>query len=263
MANYNRRVLFRVLGRVDGFNVISDIGTGRDRRVCIIPWDDERRVALHPRMLFALGLLPSSKVGMVARQAVIQVTRSTRKSKICQVKGTDLGAYLTMCRAFGWDAVAQLGKDSYVNSWSDNESRMHWTSGELLEYGPHPISIVELRWRGEPLHKQVIHPAFTGSYTFEMQLSELGMFYQYDNPLVQGQFPARTVTLNANLDVVPREGHYEVILEPPRFESSMQDFGEVPIIHGYVAPGRVGLVPPPTVEDWTAEVDEAPPETSI
>jgi hypothetical protein len=237
IAGYRNAVGFRVVGSLTGYNVIQDVGGGRSRRVRVDVFNDERRQALHSRLLFALGLLPESKVGLVTTQAKIEVSRSSRRDRVCMVRGKHIGAYLTMCRAHGWDATIQVAPERTLASWADNGSRMNWTSRDIGESADSWFHVVSLRWRGEPLSKQKFDPAQPGVYDYEMLITGVGMAYEYDQPLMVGDMPSDVVVLPLDVKREVKQMVVEVALAPPPINASLSDFALVPEPQGQIAPG--------------------------
>jgi hypothetical protein len=236
LANYEKPVALRVVGDLRGLNIVEDVGQGSERRVRIAIWNDERRQALHSRLLFALGVLPKSKVGQVVTKATLVVEHSNRPDKVCRVRGEHVGAYLTMCRAHGWDASVDIAPGRVLNSWSDNQSRMNWTSDELDYYGGAWFHVSSVTWRGEPLNKQKIFPAMAGTYAFEMSMPRVGMLYDYSQPITTGTGPARGVLLETSTRREVAMSGGEIELHVPEIRGSAQDFGEVLPLTGQLAP---------------------------
>jgi hypothetical protein len=236
LANYEKPVALRVVGDLRGMNIVEDTGAGQDRRVRIGIWNDERRQAVHSRLLFALGVLPKSKVGQVVTKAEVVVEHSQRANKVCRVRGEHVGAYLTMCRAHGWDASIDIGPGFSLNSWSDNESRMNWTSDELDYHSGHWFHVSSLTWRQEPLNKQKIYPGLVGTYHFEMEIPRVGTLHEYSQPVTTGKGPAEAVIVKLASRGPIKHAGGEIELHTPEIRGFVPDFGEVPPLMGHLAP---------------------------
>ncbi|GFM95138.1 hypothetical protein MMARV_C018P1 [viral metagenome] len=241
---------FRVVGDISQYNVVQDAGQGDSRRVAVRVWNDERRTALQPRLLFALGILDGGKVGKVVTKAAIDVRKSRRPEAVAMVRGEQVGPYLTMCRAMGWDAVAYVGGGVRLQSWSDNESRMPWTSYDMELAGGAPYDIVDLRWRGGPEKDRVLDPSIPRVYHFEMNMQNVATGYDYAIHTIVGSFPAQGV-----VGLPPKRGdaalnvnviNLDVALMAPGIKAELSDFGQVAQLEGIIVPG--GEPPPLEVE---------------
>jgi hypothetical protein len=258
MANYDTAVPFRVVGPLQGYDIIEDVGTGINRRVRLVAHCDERRTGFHSRLLFALNLLPSSKAGSVERSAVIEVQRPYSPDGVCMVKGNQIGPYLTMCRTFGWDATIRIGPDKFVTSWGDNDTRMQWTPYELKHAQDTWYVVTDLKWRGEPLYKQVLHPDITGLYRYEMRIPRVGTLYDYNQPLLRGTFPALVKRTEIGKDAKPvSKREMDVELSLPSFDAALQDFRLVPPPVGQIAPGTADQPPEIPIDPGPQEQQQA------
>lgn len=255
IANYDTPIPMRVVGTLIDYNVVEDVGDGARRRVRIAPYNDERRQGMHSRLLFALGLLPESKAGKVATKAKFEVRRSRSNSNVCSVPGYAVGPYLTMCRAHGWDATIKMAQDRSVKSWSDNESRMVWSTSETMEFAGSYYDVQELTWRGEPLNKQRIDPAIPAEYEYEMAVVNVGTLYEYDRPEHTGDRPSNVAVLPKGVSPMPTKVGIDLVLQPPTIDASEQDFGEVPPLSGQIAVGGAVDDPLPAPAEEEAALD--------
>jgi hypothetical protein len=247
LAAMDEPVGFRVVGNLDGYYVHQDVGEGENRRVRIEVSNDERRTALHPHLLFALGVLPESKVGAVPRSADIEVKVSRKRGRSNMVRGKHIGAYLTMSRAFGYDAQVHVPGGPILNSWADNDSRMAWAAGEIMDTADSWYEVSGVEWRGESIHKRVIDPSLAGKYKYELNIPVVGMLYDYGKPINIGEHLPSTTVSTAQTPVVPVKAEQDIQLEPVVIEAGLEDFQAVPAPIGQIAPGTA--LDPPQAED--------------
>jgi hypothetical protein len=258
MPDMDKAIGLEVVGDISTYPVAESVGEGVNRRVRLELPRGVRRTAVHSKLLFALGLLPDSKVGSIKMEADIEVERSEFDDRICSVKGKHLGAYLTMCRAHGWDAVVDTGNGIRVNSWSDNETRFCWTSKEMDRYADTLYHVVSLEPRNEPLSRRRIQPDLPGIYQYRANIKNVGLLYRYERPLMEGRRPPPIIKITAAKKLEVETRTFDIQVKAPKIIGEVSDFGEVPVNTSYLAPaGPVPLVEVPPVDPGDVEqIDE-------
>jgi hypothetical protein len=266
-ATLDSVVLFDVVGPLVGYNILTSFDVDGARRVQLATWGDYRRQAYHPHLLFALGVLPESKVGRIERSGSICVHPATRSTDICAIEGRQIGLYMMIARSFGWDVTIEYARGSYINSWADNESRMPWTSGELLRTGTALYYVTDANRRTSMKDDFRWHPGMAGNMTFDFSIRDVGVLYDYDRPILLGS-PLAAVRLE-NKPNRPMTGTgeayvAEIVLDMPAITSRLSDFAMVPSIMPIPAdPAPPQPAPPPVIpilEDDPGPPDDDPPE---
>jgi hypothetical protein len=174
---------------------------------------------------------------------------------------------MMIARSFGWDVTIEYARGSYINSWADNESRMPWTSGELLRTGTALYYVTDASRRTSMKDDFRWHPGMAGDMTFDFSIRDVGVLYDYDRPILLGS-PLATVRLE-NKPNKPTTGNgeayvAEIVLDMPAITSRLSDFAMVPSIMPIPAdPAPPQPAPPPVIpilEDDPGPPDDDPPE---
>jgi hypothetical protein len=160
---------------------------------------------------------------------------------------------------FGWNTRLKVRPEIEVANWADNESRLSWTSRDVLETGGSLYDVTQIVWRGEPISKQKFIPWSNGRYDFEIGAPGVCMLFEYEHVISRGEFPAC-----ASLEIGgtgPRQRGpvaLDLFLDPPKFSASLEDFGEVPEVSARIAaPGEAP--PEPPGDEEPADLEEVTP----
>jgi hypothetical protein len=264
LANYDARIPLRVVGVIDArYRVVSRQGEGPDMRVELGMWGDERRVPLHSKLLFAIGVLPDSKVGGLTLKATIKVEESDRRSRRARIRGKDVDGYLTMCRAFGWDVTLETGPGIKTVSWADNYSRLAWGAKNFDEFPHAVVYVLDAKERPDPKNKIWFTPYLPNEYHYEVRIAEVGTLYDYQTPDATGSFiPKVRVRKEADGTLKVEKQHMVMDLELKDFTirasradfNQVEDWGSVPVPTP-APPMLVDEIPPPGNDEEYVDED--------
>jgi hypothetical protein len=243
-------LLFDKVGDLSGYDAEE-----REDGVRLYELSGANRQPYHSKLLFAIGLLPASKVGHLTTKGSFTVERSSKRKALAAVRYKDLSAYLTAARSFGWDVGVRLEDGKLMSNWSDNGTRLPWAPGELAEAEECRGHIITCEAR-EYNHRLDIDPLSKLTYSFELCNKGSAYEYSYKQAIITGGFPSSyKVTEGMVKDTVDIQITRK--LTAPRIESKVQDFGRVPEPRQIPHPGEAtGLIHPQDIPSIQAGMEE-------
>jgi len=125
-----------------------------------------------------------------------------------------------------------------------------------MQSGETHYHIAELRWRGEAESKKRFDPSSPHEMEYSMGISGVGMLYDYNTPLLTGDFPSSAVIRTDKPKIVSGRLTLDLALEPPKITAELSDFGVVQEYVGQIAPGLADVLLPPAQT-------EPPPDTTV